>query len=293
MRGGSAVAPANEAGPVPAGQREISSKWAACVCLLLAVLVFAPTLYWLWQRWTMDVWHNVHGLLIPFVAAFFIYKVLRSDSVPDAEHSAWGFLFVIAGLGMIVMDSAIRTQLLSAFGMVVCLPGISLLLLGSRRTRALAFVWVLFLFMLPIPAAFLEAFILVLRRITATGVEHVLVLFGTPVIREDTKLVLPSVNMFISDGCSGFSVLYASVTLALIFAYISSSWPRRLATLAVAFPIAVGCNILRCTLLAAMAQHWGGGVLDTSLHPISGMLTFAAAVALLSWIGTDMPRRAT
>ena len=135
---------ANEAGPAGRQRQGLPRGWAAhTVWTLLAILVFAPTIYWLWQRWTMSVWHNVHGMFIPFVVACFIGGVLRSDQIVDAEQSAWGFLFLIPGLGMIVLDSAIRTQLLSAFGMVVCLPGLSLLLLGRRRTQALAFAWVL------------------------------------------------------------------------------------------------------------------------------------------------------
>ena len=182
----------NEAGPAGRQRQGFPRGWAAhTVWILLAILVFAPTIYWLWQRWTMSVWHNVHGMFIPFVVAYFIYQVLRSDQIVDAEQSAWGFLFLIPGLGMIVLDSAIRTQLLSAFGMVVCLPGLSLLLLGSRRTKALAFVWVLSFFMLPIPAAFIERFTLLLRRITAVGAEPVIALFGVPVAREDTTLFLP------------------------------------------------------------------------------------------------------
>jgi len=276
----------------PAGRQEFPRRWAAhTVWILLAILVFAPTIYWLWQRWTMDVWHNVHGMFIPFVVAYFIYKVLRSDPIVDAEQSAWGFLFLIAGLGMIVLDSAIRTQLLSAFGMVVCLPGLSLLLLGSRRTRALGFVWVLSFFMLPIPAAFVEGFLLLLRRITAAGAEQVIALCGVPVAREDTMLFLPAANLSINDGCSGFSVLYASVTLALILAYFNSSWPRRVVTLAVAFPIAMACNALRCGILGLLVQRWGGGILDTMLHPMSGMLTFAAAAALVTYVGTAGMRR--
>ena len=127
---------ANEAGPAGRQRQGFPRGWAAhAVWILLAILVFAPTIYWLWQRWTMSVWHNMHGMFIPFVVAYFIREVLRSDQIVDAEQSAWGFLFLIPGLGMIVLDSAIRTQLLSAFGMVVCLPGLSLLLLGSRRTQ--------------------------------------------------------------------------------------------------------------------------------------------------------------
>jgi exosortase len=287
-----AALPANEADPTGRQRQASPSRWAAhTVWILLAILVFAPTIYWLWQRWTMDVWHNVHGMFIPFVVAYFIYRELRSDPIADTEQSAWGFLFLIAGLGMIVLDSAIRTQLLSAFGMVVCLPGLSLLLLGSRRTRALAFVWVLSLFMLPIPAAFVEGFLLLLRRITAAGAEQVIALSGVPVAREDTMLFLPKANLSITDGCSGFSVLYASFTLALVLAYMNSSWPRRVVTLGVAFPIAMACNALRCALLGLLVQRWGGRIMDTVLHPASGMLTFAAAAALVTYVGTAEMRR--
>src|SRR5271167_1509233 len=241
---------ANEAGPAGRQQHKFPRGWAAhAVWIVLALLVFAPTIYWLCQRWTMSVWQNIHGMFIPFVVAYFIYEVLRSDQIADAEQSVWGFLFLIAGLGMIVLDSAIRTQLLSAFGMLVCLPGLSLLLLGSRRTRALAFVWVLSFFMLPIPAAFVERFMLLLRTISAAGAEQVIALFGVPVIREDTMLFLPATSLVIADGCSGFSALYACVTLALVLAYMNPSWPRRVVTLAAAFPIAIGCNILRCAVL--------------------------------------------
>jgi len=283
---------ANEADPGGRGELGFRANRAAhAVWALLAILVFAPTISWLWHRWTMDVWHDVHGMFIPFVLAYFIYKALRRDPVVDAEQSAWGFLFLVPGLAMIVLDSAIRTQLLAAFGMVVCLPGLSLLILGSRRTRNLLFVWVLAFFMLPIPAAFIGEFILLLRRITAAGSEHVIALLGVPVVREDTTLFMPNTTMAIVDGCSGFSVLYASVALALVFAYVNSSWPRRVVTLAVAFPIAIGCNVVRCTLLGLLAQRWGSRVVDTAIHPLSGMLTFTAAAALLTYLATAGMRK--
>src|SRR5664280_603156 len=112
----SAARLANEAG-FSGRQRQGSARgWAAhAVWILLAILVFAPTIHWLWQRWTMSVWQNIHGMFIPYVVAYFILEELRSDQIVHAEQSAWGFLFLIPGLGMIVLDSAIRTQLLSAF----------------------------------------------------------------------------------------------------------------------------------------------------------------------------------
>jgi exosortase len=273
----------NEKGPATRQRQEVLHGWAAhAVWILLAILVFAPTIYWLCQRWTMSVWHNIHGMFIPFVVAYLIYRMLRSDQIVDAEQSAWGFLFLIPGLGMIVLDSTIHTQLLAAFGMVICLPGLSLLLLGRRRTQALAFAWVLAFFMLPIPAAFIERFTLLLRRISAAGAEPVIALFGGPVARVDTTLFLPADTLSITDACSGFSALYACFTLALVLAYMNRSWRRGAITLAAAFPIAMACNILRCAFLALILQRRGSGILHTALHPVSGMLTFTAAAVLLA-----------
>jgi exosortase len=289
-----AARPANEAGFAWRQRQGFLRGWAAhTVWILLALLVFAPTIYWLLQRWTMSVWHNIHGMFIPFVVAYFIHQVLRSDQTGEAEQSAWGFLFLIPGLAMVVLDSAIRTQLLSAFGMLVCLPGLSLLLLGSRRTQALAFVWVLSFFMLPIPAAFIERFILLLRTLTAMGAEQVIPLFDIPVGRVGTTLFIPRTPFPVVDACSGFSFFYASVTLALVLAYMNPSWPRRLLMLGAAFPIPVACNVLRVVVLALLVEHWGTGIMNTVVHPASGVVTGVTGMVLLAFLGRTEKRRRT
>jgi len=292
-----------ETGLKPASQASASARLKPCpstpawlahaLWIVPAILVFAPTIHWLWQRWTMSVWHNVHGLFIPFIVGYLIYKGLRSDPISDVEQAAWGFLFLIPGLALIVLDSAIRTQLLAAVGVIVCLPGLSLLLLGSRRAKSLAFAWVLAFFMLPIPATFMESFILLLRRISAVGAEHLVALCGVPIARQGTFLFMPRATMSVVDACSGFSVLYASFTLALLFAYLTPSWPRRVLMLLAAFPVAIACNIVRQTALALMVERWGPGILETFLHPASGMLTFFAAAALLTFLGTRKMRGVT
>ena len=41
--------------------------WLVAVGL---VALFAPTVMWLWERWTLSVWHNAHGLLLVPVVAY-------------------------------------------------------------------------------------------------------------------------------------------------------------------------------------------------------------------------------
>ena len=87
--------------------------------------------------WTRSIWDNGHGVFIPFIVAWLVYEQLKDEAPAGPESSIWGFVFLIPGLGMLVLDTAIHTRLMAAAGLVVCLPGLSLLLLGARRTRAL------------------------------------------------------------------------------------------------------------------------------------------------------------
>ena len=57
--------------------------------------------------------------------------------------------------------------------------------------------------------------------------------------------------------------------------------------LALAGPIAIASNVLRMFLLLWLVAWRGPGILDTFIHPLSGMLTFAVALPLLMWIGGD------
>ena len=79
---------------VPAGhavprERVTPAAWAATfLAAALFAVLYAPTVVWLWGRWTMSVWHNAHGLLIPFVVAYFAYQELITRRDLPARSSA-------------------------------------------------------------------------------------------------------------------------------------------------------------------------------------------------------------
>jgi exosortase/archaeosortase family protein len=94
------------------------------------------------------------------------------------------------------------------------------------------------------------------------------------------------------EECSGFSALYAAVTVALVLAYLSRSWVRRVVILAVAFPLAILCNVARVVTLAILGEAHGYDVLDTPIHPLSGYASFVLGLALLFLFAERRPRRA-
>ena len=259
----------------------------------------APTGRWMFRMWTASVWENGHSVFVPLVILYFAYRSLtRSEGrrVDEergaAESSAWGLPVVIAGLVIVILDSAIHTRYLAAIGLVLCIPGLSLLFLGARRTRKLAFPLTLCIFLLPIPFSVSEQ--ILLRNATAAGVEPVIRLLGYPVTRELTVLMLPGFTIDVSAACSGFSALYASAFFAVILAvHAGSKWRAALILLSV-WPIAVGANILRAAVLVVMMDNFGRGILDTRVHGGSGAATFVIALgALYLLAGRDTIRSVT
>lgn len=256
------------------------------VCLLLFTAVMAPTAHWMFRMWTASIWANGHSVFVPLIIAYFAYRRLtrsegrRADTERGAEESsAWGLPVVMLGLLIVILDSAIHTKYLSAIGLVICIPGLSLLFLGARRTRKLAFPLTLCIFLLPIPFSLSEQ--IFLRNATAVGVEPVLRLLGYPVTRELTVLMMPGFTIDVSAACSGFSALYASAFFAVILAvHAKSKWRAALLLLSV-WPIAVGANILRAAVLVVLMDEFGRGILDTRAHGGSGAVTFIIALAAL------------
>jgi exosortase len=265
--------------------RPIAATAAVYILLAELVVLYAPTGLFLWERWTMSVWHNAHGALVPPVVAFLIYRELKDFTGAPPRASAWGFLLLVPALLLHALDAGMHTQLLSAASIVVALPGLSLLLLGQERTRAIVFPLLFLAAALPIPLSMTEGIQMQLRVI-ATGATSALVAWmGIPVFAEGTTLHLVPGVLEISDACSGFSTLYAAGAVACLTAYSAGTWPRRLLVILCAAPLAIAANILRVITLVLLVVWQGADVLDTFVHPLSGMMTFALALPLIFWLG--------
>jgi exosortase len=266
----------------------------AAIILLVAELaaLYAPTVAWLFDRWTLSVWQNAHGLLIPPVVAYFAYQELKPLAQLPRTSSAWGFMFLIPAFALHALDAGMHTQLLSAAALLLALPGLSLLLLGIQRTRAILFPLAFLAFALPIPLAFTEQIHWQLRQVATMATATVVPWLGVPVFVEGTTLHMANGVLEVADACSGFSTVYAAVAVACLTAYSAASARRRALVLLAAVPIAIAANLLRVIILVLLVVSQGTGILDTFVHPLSGMLTFALALPVLFWLGGDSPQGA-
>ena len=143
------------------------------------------------------------------------------------------------------------------------------------------------LFALPIPLAFTEQIHLQLRQLVTMVTSSALPLLGVPVFVEGTTLHMASGAIEIADACSGFSTLYAATAVAFLVAYSTPTLRQRVLVLLAAAPLAIAANILRVFGLIVLALWQGYEILDTFIHPLSGLLTFALALPVIFWLGRD------
>ena len=114
--------PATRVGPA---RRPPPQFW---LLLLLIAVVFAPTAGLLYYEYTESIWTNAHGLFVPLAVAWLGAAILRREAEGGEESCAWGFVPVVLGLALVVLDSGARTAQLGALGIAISLPGFSLLL---------------------------------------------------------------------------------------------------------------------------------------------------------------------
>jgi exosortase len=263
-------------------------RWRRPLLLLMGVeliLLFAPTVVWLVDRWTISVWQNVHGIFIPPLSLWLARAELRKHRHLPVEGSRAGFAFLLPALALHAVDAGLHTQLLSAVALFLALPGLALLLLGSRRTRAIAFPLAFLVFAIPIPLVLAEPLNLLLRQIAANATADILPRVGIVALLDGTTIQTPRGGVIVGDGCSGFSTLYAAMAVACLVAYTATSRWRRAVVLLAAAPVAIASNVLRVVALTLMVTSGGGWLLDTFVHPLSGMLTFALTLPLIFWLG--------
>ena len=268
-------------------------RWLLWLVLVELVVLYAPTLIWLWHRWTLSVWQHAHGLLIVPVVGYLVWHELRRTQHLPTGASSSGFFVLIPALMLHMLDAGMHTQLLSAISLFVALPGLALLFLGVERTKAILFPLMFLFFTLPIPLAFTEPLHMMLREIATAATAYVIPKLGIPVFVEGTTLHIPQGSLQVADACSGFSTLYASLAIACLVAYMCTDRRRRVLVLLAAAPVAIVANIIRVVLLALTVDWFGIGVLDTAWHEISGMLTFVIALPIVFWLGAEpLPKEA-
>lgn len=263
------------------------SKWPQAAWVAIAAVIALLLAYYPTTSSTVAIWARsetfAHGYLIFPISAWLIWS-RRKHIAQLAPHTDWRGLILLAllGLGWLAADVA-RVQVVQQLAVVAMIPALVFTLLGWRVTWSMAFP--LGFLLLAVPMG--EFLIPPMMEFTADFTVTALQITGIPVYREGTFFTIPSGNWSVVEGCSGLRYLIASITLGVLYAYLTyrSIW-RRLAFTAAAIIVPVIANGFRAYMIVMIA-HLSDMKLALGIdHYIYGWVFFGIVMLLLFWVGS-------
>ncbi|MGI4848399.1 MAG: exosortase A [Janthinobacterium lividum] len=256
--------------------------------MVFLLVVLSPMLiYFATARSMVAIWDSsetfAHGYIILPISLWLIWK-RRAVLATMHPVPCWPamLLLLACGFGWLLAELA-DVQVVRQYSFVAMLPLTVLAVLGWRITLTLLFP-LLFL-MLAVP--FGEVFVDPLINYTADFTVLALQATGIPVLREGSNFSLPTGNWSVVEACSGLRYLIASITLGLLYAYLTyRSNLRRLVFFIMAIIVPIVANWLRAYMIV-MIGHLSGMELATGVdHIIYGWLFFGVVMFLMFWIGS-------
>jgi len=275
-------------GPAPAdATAAIDPRWRLALPFVIGAIVMILVVHWRTAESIVEIWSRsetfAHGFLIVPIVLVLIWRqrhvIATLRPSPD-----WLGLAVLAGAGVAwLVAYAGEVQVIRQLALVAMIWGAVIALLGRNVARALVFP--LGFLVLGVPMG--EALIPPLMEWTADFTILALQVSGIPVYREGLFFTIPSGNWSIVEGCSGVRYLIASLTVGVLFAYLSYRKPwKRLLFAAMSIIVPIIANGFRAYLIVMIAHLSNNKLAHGIDHFIYGWVFFGLVMLLLFWIGS-------
>ena len=245
---------------------------------LIAFIPVYPSLVWTWLNHS----DNSHGILVPLVSAYFIWKKKDKFKLVQISNSNWGAIILIISMGLYLMSYAGGIAVISRGMVVSSLSGLVIFTLGKRFFKLLAFPLLFLLFMVPVPDSILGLAAFPLQLFATEVSTFIIQLFSIPAYREGNMLYFAKTQLEVAEACSGIRSLMSFGMLSFIFAYMMDRiWWKRILLVLSTIPLALFANIVRVTGTGILAHFYGSKVALGFLHEFSGLAVFAFGFFLL------------
>ncbi len=265
-----------------AAPRSTHAAWLLAGATIAALLVVLNgTLVSMVHTWRDSVTYSHGFLIVPISIYLVMTKRALLRAVRPRVEPAGVVLVVFLMFGWVV---ARLTGLLvvEQFAMVGAIPALVWATLGSQALRILAFP-LGFLF-LAVP--FGDPVVPLLMDWTATFTVGALQAISIPVFREGMYLSIPSGNFEVAESCSGVRYLFASLTVGVLFAYLSYRlWWKRLLFVSLALIIPVIANGIRAFGIVITAHLSDMKYAIGADHILYGAVFFGIVMLILLGIG--------
>lgn len=258
-------------------KHKIYLSLALILCLL--VLIYYPTLDWLYKRYIENDSYYSHGFFVPFVALFLIYLKKEELKKIKLGYSIFGLGLVILSLVFHFLSMMAEIFFISGFSILFLIFGISLFLFGKKITKKIAFPLSFLFFMFPLPLVAINIITIPMKEFITKSVTFILNMFlNTPIKSKGFQIFFPKGTLIVENPCSGLRSLIVILALGSIFAYLlKASKAKKILLFLLAVPIAFISNMLRVLLLSFVMYFYGNRAIEGFLHDFTAYLVFATA----------------
>ena len=266
---------------------EAGAQWKKAIASVFTAVAALLCIYRDIAAYTVKTWMDngtyTHGFLIFPITLWLVWRRRETLSATSPSPDYRGIIPIALCALLWQLGYQAGAIVVEQYSLVLMIIATVWTLLGSEVFRQITFPMFFLLFSVP----FGEALIPWMMNFTADFTVAALQFTGIPVYREGTFFSLPSGNWSVVEACSGLRYFVSSLTLGVLYAYLTynSTW-RRLIFVAASALIPIIANGLRAYMIV-MIGHLSGMKLAVGVdHLIYGWLFFGIVMLLLFWLGS-------
>jgi exosortase A len=259
-----------------------TARWLIIVLALLAPF----TLYFDTAKSIVDIWNSsetfAHGYAILPMCLWLVWRRRANfSSMPPTPYWPALALLALAGFAWLLGRLG-EVQVVQQYAFAAMLPLIALAMFGRRLAASLAFPLLFVLAAVPFGEIFINPLISFTADFTVAAVQAT----GIPVLRNGTHFEIPSGRWSVVEACSGVRYLISSVTIGLLYAYLTyRSTTRRVVFVLFSIIVPIVANGLRAFMIV-MIGHFSGMTLAVGVdHLIYGWAFFGLVMFAMFWVG--------
>lgn len=248
---------------------------------LLVAALLQPTFLSMYDIWDRSETY-AHGFVILPISLWLVWRDrARLAAVPVAGDARAFLVIVPLAIGWLAARLG-GVLVVEQYAFVALWIAMIWLVLGFKMLRAAMFPLGFLLLMVPNGEALIQPLINFTADFTVGAVK----LVGIPVYREGPFFTMPTGEWNVVEGCSGLRYLIASITLGVLYAYLTyrSPWKRVAFSLA-AVIVPVFANGVRASMIVFIA-HYSDMKLALGVdHFIYGWVWFGIVMLAMFWVG--------
>ena len=188
---------------------------------LMLLIIAIPFIFWpdtqtLLNAWGSNSTYN-HGFFILPISLWLLYR--QRHLISPSETSAEPRVLVVLALALLLwfLSYIISVKVTQQFAFIALIPISIWILFGRKLLIKIIFPIAFLFFMIPVGANLVPPLMEITADITVSMIE----LTGIPVYRDGLYFTLPTGNWSVIEACSGLNYLVASLTLGVLYSYLT------------------------------------------------------------------------